>query len=1795
MRTNNPIRLCRMAVVTLGLAALILFAGSGPAAAQTCTASNTKSANVVALDQPFFWNRLGAVQPQGMIFALKGDVINKSGNPNDPLTPGQVMLKPTKRPRPLVLRMNVGGCLTVNFQNLLSPVKVDEEQPATRWASVRAIGMQLVTGISHDGSYVGQNANSMVAPGGIHPYTFYAEREGPHMMYSAGTTTGGDGDGGSLSDGLFGAINVEPQDAEFYRSQVTAADLALAASQNPPLPDGHPKVNYNACYPDGLDCSTKPATAKPILKMFNGNKEIVHSDLTAIITGPNAGNITTRYPAVKVSPNRQKPFREFTIIYHDETGAVQAFPQFEQTKGLAPKDVLKFTLHSVRDSFAINYGTGGIGAEILANRLKVGPMFDCTDCAFEEFFLSAWAVGDPAQVVNVPANAPCTIDQLRHPDDFGGCTPTPGRKAQKVFYPDDPSNVYHSYIGDHVKFRVLHGGSKEHHIHHLHAHQWLRTPDSDNSNYLDSQALGPGFSFTGEITYNGSGNRNQTVGDAIFHCHFYPHFAQGMWSLWRNHDVFEVGTALDEKGIPAPGSRALPDGEILAGTPIPAIVPMPTYPMAPLPQRQVSIVNGQVVLGTVTALPGNPGYPFFVSGVAGHCPPGPPLDFAQDPGGNPIDGGLPRNVVVGGTVNEVHNRLSFQKVLVTANAEERPETGTPEEVAAMQFHAAASWPTFLPDGTASSFITNGKPAVSGAPFADPCKGDPITPNPTIRNITYKAAAIQFDLPLNKSGWHTPQARILTLWNDVAPTLAGTKPAEPLFFRANTWDCITYWHTNLMPRDYVQDDFQVLTPTPIIGQHIHLVKFDVTSSDGAANGFNYMDGTNAPEETRSKIAAINAFGGLKKYNSNTRVNLTPKPHPFFTAAAYNGAQTTIQRWFVDDTLNVLGQDRTLQTVFTHDHFGPSTHQQVGLYAGLVVEKRNAQWLNNENGTLLGNSPPGAPCGSALGCDGGPTSWQAVIQLPTATDSFREYLLEFSDFMLAYYKSGGLAGTVPVADPQNAINPPAKKEEVLPINLEKIPLGAPCPDGKNSPPCPETIAAADPGTMIVNYRNEPLALRVWDPVTRKQAGGASGDLSMAFRSNVTRQLPELNDPPSAWVVKPLSSGVLTGDPATPLMRAYQKDNVRVRVLVGAHEEGHNFSINGAKWFFEPGVPSSGWRNSQMMGISEHFEFQMPHFINPFGKSERPFGDFLYAPGSATDDLWNGLWGILRLYRDGQPNLIALPGNPQGPAASAPAAINDPNVTTRVSVDLDAANDPDTTTTTESANIAPTDNTLTDPTDIESDPGTASTTTTAQAQAASGTPDPPPITASGRIGIFDKGACPRSASTPLRIFDVSAILASDILPIETVTGQRTLVYNKRNTIVNRIDPAAPPETQAGPLHDPTAIMFVRTLDLQPDPTRPGKVRLRPNLRAEPLILRANAGDCIAVVLRNLLPGTPPDLDGWNTLPLLLDDFGVTFDPFNANQLKPSKHVGLHPQLLTYNVHRSDGNNVGFNRISTAAPGGIQTYLWYAGVQDVSNTGTVSFTPVEFGATNLVPSDRLKHTNKGAFGALMIEPAGATWTVDTDPSPAPPNTGITRASATINNGTASFREFVTIFQSDVNLRYKSGDAVKSISDDDDPEDSAQKGVNYRAEPVWFRMGYLPQTPFNITRDQDFFDVLSNNKVGGDPVTPIFTALPNQATRFRVLNPGGHARNNVFALHAHIWEEEPWTTNGLSQGTNPISEWKGAQYGNGATSHDNFLLKNGAGGKFGIQGDMLYRTFQSFQFDGGIWGIFRVQSSPQP
>ncbi len=148
-------------------------------------------ANVVALDQPLMFNRLGAQNVNGMIYALRRDVVDDnevSLAQGGAAVPGKVTLRPDKRPRPLVLRVAAGDCLTVNLQNLLAyqanpgshedgeqegeeeggvaggnldPFKVDE-QVADRHVGFQVNGLQAVNSVDDISSFTGRNANTLI-------------------------------------------------------------------------------------------------------------------------------------------------------------------------------------------------------------------------------------------------------------------------------------------------------------------------------------------------------------------------------------------------------------------------------------------------------------------------------------------------------------------------------------------------------------------------------------------------------------------------------------------------------------------------------------------------------------------------------------------------------------------------------------------------------------------------------------------------------------------------------------------------------------------------------------------------------------------------------------------------------------------------------------------------------------------------------------------------------------------------------------------------------------------------------------------------------------------------------------------------------------------------------------------------------------------------------------------------------------------------------------------------------------------------------------------------------------------------------------------------------------------------------------------------------------------------------------------------------------------------------------------------------------------------------------------------
>lgn len=299
-------------------------------------------------------------------------------------------------------------------------------------------------------------------------------------------------------------------------------------------------------------------------------------------TDPETGEEAASGTVVDVHNPFLPHFREYVTIFHDEVPVLNR-------DGEPPIDPMTGQPDMTH---AINYRS-----EPLRNRLALilsGQV--CPGCVGEEVHHDSWAFGEPA---------------------------TP---------------VLRAYRGDPVRFHVVHGGVTETHIFHLHVHQWLFDPDDVDSELNDSRDLTPQSAFTFDVLY-GAGSLHRCFGDSIFHCHLYPHFSEGMWGIFRIHDVLEDGT------------RVYPSGQ-----PIRRLLPLPDRPAPPPPTPQ------------------RPGFPFFIPGTFGKRAPLPPLGTdrgfgptdleraAFDP--NPVPGAPFANPCPPGAPVREYNIVAIQKDLV---------------------------------------------------------------------------------------------------------------------------------------------------------------------------------------------------------------------------------------------------------------------------------------------------------------------------------------------------------------------------------------------------------------------------------------------------------------------------------------------------------------------------------------------------------------------------------------------------------------------------------------------------------------------------------------------------------------------------------------------------------------------------------------------------------------------------------------------------------------------------------------------------------------------------------------------------------------------------------------------------------------------------------------------------------------------------------------------------------------------------------------------------------------------------
>ena len=181
-----------------------------------------------------------------------------------------------------------------------------------------------------------------------------------------------------------------------------------------------------------------------------------------------------------------------------------------------------------------------------------------------------------------------------------------------------------------------------------------------------------------------------------------------------------------------------------------------------------------------------------------------------------------------------------------------------------------------------------------------------------------------------------------------------------------------------------------------------------ASDGAGNGFNYEDGTFSPDEVRDRIHAINAKGGLYHYNEaltasspQDKLRITPYTEDYGSVLGtppagqnWDGAQTTIQRFDTDPLLNneekIAPCAQCLPTtILAH----PPTNKSAYM-AHYSLNFAGSNWIDSLSGKTFWIAKREGRT------DGGPTSWQAIIETHDSKESYREFALAVGDLQLAH---------------------------------------------------------------------------------------------------------------------------------------------------------------------------------------------------------------------------------------------------------------------------------------------------------------------------------------------------------------------------------------------------------------------------------------------------------------------------------------------------------------------------------------------------------------------------------------------------------------------------------------------------------------------------------------------------------------------------------------------------------------------------------------------------------------------------
>ncbi len=362
----------------------------------------------------------------------------------------------------------------------------------------------------------------------------------------------------------------------------------------------------------------------------------------------------------------------------------------------------------------------------------------------------------------------------------------------------------------------------------------------------------------------------------------------------------------------------------------------------------------------------------------------------------------------------------------------------------------------------------------------------------------------------------------------------------------------------------------------------------------------------------------------------------------------------------------------------------------------------------------------------------------------------------------------------------------------------------------------------------------------------------------------------------------------------------------------------------------------------------------------------------------------------------------------------------------------------------------------------------------------------------------------------------------------------------------------------HDPDGKMYVLSKDVgavrAQEQSRHVSLGLKDNDAIQPLVIRANLGDCVEITFTNNATGGS---------------------------------YGAHIDGLAFNVD-SSGDNIGNNEPSSVGQGETRTYrFWVPRDEDLE------------GAHYLRPGpgfrDQVSH---GLFGSLAVEPKGSTYRnmVTGEPIDSGWQADIMPA------GNKAFREYVQLYHEVGNEDYiipttnpANAPALKRVDPHTESYRPGARAMNYRSEPFGDRLDRAPEEEAHGYSSYTF----------GDPATPMPRGYQGDPTKIRILHAGTEMFH-VFHLHGGgiRWRLNPHADHTYDYADTGLNKHPKAQdssssrldsqaFGPGE-SYD-LEIEGGAGGVQQGAGEFLFHCHIAEHYVSGMWSFWRVFDTRQP